>query len=113
MNGSGAHRALPGAAVDLTAYRVIQEGLTNVIKHAGATAAADLTLAWRPDGLHITIEDDGAAPATGEAGVGLTGMRERLRMVGGTVAIGGRPGAGFELSATLPYESRSLPSSSS
>lgn len=100
-------------AVDLTAYRVIQEGLTNVIKHAGATAAADLTLAWRPDGLHITIEDDGAAPAAGEAGVGLTGMRERLRMVGGTLAIGGRPGAGFELSATLPYESRSLPSSGS
>lgn len=100
-------------AVDLTAYRVIQEGLTNVIKHAGPAAVADLTLAWRPDGLHITIEDDGAGPAAAEAGVGLTGMRERLSMVGGTLEAGARPGAGFELSAAVPYESRSLPSSGS
>lgn len=100
-------------AVDLTAYRVIQEGLTNVIKHAGATATADMTLAWRPDGLRITIKDDGAGPAAGVAGVGLTGMRERLSMVGGTLETGRRPGAGFELSAAMPYEARSLPSSGS
>ncbi|MEO3886072.1 histidine kinase [Nonomuraea sp. B5E05] len=100
-------------AVDLTAYRVIQEGLTNVIKHAGATAAAGMTLAWRPDALHITITDDGDRPLAREAGVGLTGMRERLSMVGGTLEAGRRPGAGFELSATVPYESRSLPSSGS
>lgn len=100
-------------AVDLTAYRVIQEGLTNVIKHAGATAAAGMTLAWRADRLHITITNDGAGPPAGEAGVGLTGMRERLSMVGGTLEAGRRSGAGFELSATLPYESRSLPSSGS
>lgn len=100
-------------AVDLTAYRVIQEGLTNVIKHAGATAAAGMTLAWRADRLHITITNDGAGPPVGEAGVGLTGMRERLSMVGGTLEAGRRSGAGFELSATLPYEPRSLPSSGS
>ncbi|MFC7717215.1 sensor histidine kinase [Nonomuraea recticatena] len=100
-------------AVDLTAYRVIQEGLTNVIKHAGATAAADMMLAWRPDGLHITITNDGDGPPAEEAGVGLTGMRERLSMVGGTLEAGRRPGAGFELSATVPYEPRSLPSSGS
>ncbi|MCF6467264.1 sensor histidine kinase [Nonomuraea sp. MG754425] len=100
-------------AVDLTAYRVIQEGLTNVIKHAGATAAADLALAWRPDGLLITITDDGAGPPAGEPGAGLTGMRERLGMVGGTLEAGRRPGSGYALSACLPYESRSLPSSGS
>ncbi|MFE0156761.1 sensor histidine kinase [Nonomuraea sp. NPDC059007] len=100
-------------AADLTAYRVIQEGLTNVIKHAGATAAADLTLAWRPDGLHITITDDGDGPPAEGAGVGLTGMRERLSMVGGTLEAGRRAGAGFVLSATVPYEPRSLPSSGS
>ncbi|WP_197094012.1 sensor histidine kinase [Nonomuraea sp. SBT364] len=100
-------------AVDLTAYRVIQEGLTNVIKHAGPSATAALTLAWRPDGLHITVEDDGTGPAGAEAGAGLTGMRERLRMVGGTLETGGRPGAGFRLSAAVPYEPRSLPSSGS
>jgi signal transduction histidine kinase len=72
-----------------------------------------MTLAWRPDGLHITIADDGAGPAVEEAGVGLTGMRERLSMVGGTLEAGGRPGAGFVLSAALPYEPRSLPSSGS
>ncbi|MET7328105.1 histidine kinase [Nonomuraea sp. NPDC005650] len=91
-------------AVDLTAYRVIQEGLTNVIKHAGASAVADVMLAWRPDGLHITITDDGAGPSAEEPGVGLTGMRERLSMVGGTLEAGSRPGAGYVLSATLPYE---------
>ncbi|MFC4013625.1 sensor histidine kinase [Nonomuraea purpurea] len=100
-------------AVDLTAYRVIQEGLTNVIKHAGATAVADMTLGWRPDGLHITITDDGAGPSAEEPGVGLTGMRERLSMVGGTLEAGRRTGAGYVLSVVLPYESRSLPSSGS
>ncbi|GGP03428.1 histidine kinase [Nonomuraea glycinis] len=100
-------------AVDLTAYRVIQEGLTNVIKHAGVTATADMTIAWRPDRLDITIEDDGAGPPPGEAGAGLTGMRERLSMVGGSLHVSGRPGAGFELSAAVPYDARSLSSSGS
>ncbi|MFI6817640.1 sensor histidine kinase [Nonomuraea sp. NPDC050328] len=100
-------------AADLTAYRVVQEGLTNVIKHAGAAAQADLTLAWRPDGLHITITDDGDRPPAEGAGVGLTGMRERLSMVGGTLEARSRPGAGFLLSATVPYEPRSLSSSGS
>jgi signal transduction histidine kinase len=100
-------------AADLTAYRVIQEGLTNVIKHAGASAVADLTLAWRPDGLHITITNDGDGPPAEGAGVGLIGMRERLSMVGGTLEAGRRPGVGFELSATVPYAPRSLPSSGS
>ncbi|MEV0351114.1 histidine kinase [Nonomuraea sp. NPDC050680] len=100
-------------AVDLTAYRVIQEGLTNVIKHAGVTAVADMALAWRPDGLHITITDDGAGPPAEEPGVGLTGMRERLSMVGGTLEAGRRPGTGYVLSVALPYESRSFPSSGS
>jgi signal transduction histidine kinase len=100
-------------AVDLTAYRVIQEGLTNVIKHAGVTAAADMTIIWRADRLDITIKDDGAGPSPGEAGAGLTGMRERLSMVGGSLRVSGRPGAGFELSAAVPYDARSLPSSGS
>lgn len=100
-------------AVDLTAYRVIQEGLTNVIKHAGVTATADMTIAWRPDRLDITIKDDGAGPPPGEAGAGLTGMRERLSMVGGSLHVSGRPGAGFELSAAVPYDARSLSSSES
>ncbi|MFB4290415.1 sensor histidine kinase [Nonomuraea sp. ATR24] len=130
---SGEPRPLRPAA-DLTAYRVVQEALTNVIKHAGPEATAELALAWSPGALRITVRNAGGGrdggsgagpgggpgagsgagePDGGELGAGLTGMRERLRMVGGALETGARPGGGFELSAVVPYEPRSLPSSAS
>jgi signal transduction histidine kinase len=102
----GVPRSIP-AAVDLTAYRVVQESLTNVSKHAG-TSAATLRLAYRRDGLCIEVED--AGPGTGEAvggaregtGYGLIGMRERAASVGGTFRAGPEPDGGFRVRVDLP-----------
>ncbi|MDH6625401.1 signal transduction histidine kinase [Streptomyces sp. LBL] len=92
----------PGA--DLSAYRIVQEALTNVTKHsAGRTARVHLRYSW--DRLTLTVSNDGAAatagPATGR-GFGLVGMRERAQSVGGTFSAGPRPGGGFEVTGTLP-----------
>jgi signal transduction histidine kinase len=91
----------------VTAYRIVQEALTNVIKHASA-ARADVELRFGDDALVVTVTDDGrgsggsSAPANGEGGHGLAGMRERLAMLGGTLDAGPRPGGGFSVSARLP-----------
>jgi signal transduction histidine kinase len=97
------------AAVDLTAYRVVQESLTNVGKHSGASAATVL-LEYRPGVLHIEVDDEGQGtrPATarngdGGGGYGLIGMRERAASVGGVFSAGPRPGGGFRVSADLPF----------
>jgi signal transduction histidine kinase len=90
-------------SVDLSAYRIVQEALTNVVKHAGA-AETTVTLGYRPDALELTIADTGAgAPAPGPGGHGLVGMRERAAMFGGTLTAGPRDGRGFEVRASLPY----------
>lgn len=96
-------------AVDLAAYRVVQEGLTNVVKHAGPHAHAQLTMDWEKDRLMITIENDGSERVTGPPGVGLTGMRERLSVVGGSLETVQVPGAGHRLLASIPYASRNQP----
>jgi len=100
---TGERRPLnPGA--DLCAYRVVQEGLTNVLKHAGP-ARATVTLAYGDGGLSIRVADDGSRPPrrTGErVGMGLSGMEERARVYGGTLAAGPRPEGGFEVVLTLP-----------
>ncbi|MGA5351559.1 sensor histidine kinase [Streptomyces thermodiastaticus] len=94
----------PTPAVGLAAYRIIQEALTNVRKHAGADHAR-LTLHYRPEWLTITVEDDGRAerhepqPGTGH---GLIGMRERAASVGGRLTTRARPGGGFTVTAELP-----------
>jgi signal transduction histidine kinase len=97
--------ALP-AGVDLTAYRLVQEGLTNAIKHA---AAGHAEVHVRYDDSHVEIEvcDDGrgsgtAVAGSGNGGHGLVGMRERVTIYGGELHAGPRPEGGFRLRARLP-----------
>jgi signal transduction histidine kinase len=102
----GAARALP-PATGATVFRVVQEALTNVVKHAGATRAS-VRLRHGPGALEITVTDDGrgAAPAGGPGrtgGHGLTGIRERAAAHGGTASTGAGPGGrGFEVRVVLP-----------
>jgi len=107
----GTRRPLP-SGVELTAYRIVQEALTNTRKHGGADAGASVRLVYFDDGLGLLVEDDGkGAPhelyeeggADGQ-GHGLIGMRERVGMVGGTLDAGPRPGGGFRISALLPLK---------
>ncbi|WP_335937464.1 sensor histidine kinase [Streptomyces sp. PTD5-9] len=91
-------------AVDLAAYRIVQEALTNVHKHAGADHAR-LYLHYRPERLTITVENDGrtgANPTCKGTGHGLIGMRERASTVGGRLYAGVRPEGGFTVTAELP-----------
>lgn len=105
MHEDGTVRPLP-PAVDLTAYRIIQEALTNVTKHA-PTGSAQVRLTWHRDHLTITVTDDGKGPATPRRppGYGLIGMHERATAVGGTLTAGARPQGGFLVSADLPLRS--------
>ncbi|WP_216902865.1 sensor histidine kinase [Nocardia alni] len=90
--------------VDLTAYRIVQEALTNVTKHAPA-AAVSVRLAYSRSLLTITVSDDGrGARRSGESGFGLIGMNERAQSVGGELLAGFRQGGGFEVSTRLPLE---------
>jgi len=100
-------------AVDLAAYRIVQESLTNAIRHAGPASAA-VCLSYRPDEIGIDVTDTGhgpkAAPGGGAAaGHGQAGMRERAAAVGGTVQTGPRPGGGYQVRARLPVEGALLP----
>ncbi|HXU22688.1 MAG TPA: histidine kinase, partial [Tepidiformaceae bacterium] len=107
LREEGEPRQLP-AGHDLVAYRVVQEGLTNVLKHAGK-ANVQVTVRFRGDALDLEVIDDSkGAPADAErnGGHGLFGMRERLALYGGTLQTGPVAGAaGFALRATLPIES--------
>ncbi|PIM72804.1 two-component sensor histidine kinase [Streptomyces sp. JV178] len=100
------------AAVDLAAYRVIQEALTNVQKHAGTQAKAEVSVVRVGPNVEITVLDDGArnpgGPDSGGAGGGhgLLGMRERVTALGGTLTTGPRYGGGFRVHAILPLTSR-------
>ena len=100
----GEARSLP-AAVDLAAYRIVQESLTNVARHAG-TATATVRLTHGPDGLDIEVCDDGHTLATNGAspgaGSGIVGMRERASALGGRLQAGPRPGGGFAVRAHFP-----------
>jgi signal transduction histidine kinase len=102
----GDPQPLPGG-VALAAYRIVQESLTNTRKHAGPVASASVLLQYSPDGVVLTISDDGwgdlgGTTLPGAPGHGLTGMRERVAVYGGSVTAGPRPGGGFEVVATLP-----------
>jgi signal transduction histidine kinase len=104
FHGPASSEPLP-AAVDLAAYRVIQEGLTNVVRHASATHAA-VAVEVGADALVITIDDDGVGghgvDGANSDGVGLTGLRERVRLLDGALDAGPRTAGGFRLSARIP-----------
>jgi signal transduction histidine kinase len=92
---------------DLSAFRIVQEALTNVVKHA-ASADTHVTLDYADEGLRLTIADAGDTPDAPQAqrhgdGQGLVGMRERVAMFGGTLSARPRAGRGFEVTALLPY----------
>jgi signal transduction histidine kinase len=104
----GTPRALP-PGVDLAAYRVVQEALTNVMKHAGQ-ARTTVLLDYRPRELVITVSDDGWPPGSGpgpgsvSGGRGLIGLRERIAVYGGELDAGPRPGGGWRLTARIPLD---------
>jgi signal transduction histidine kinase len=115
----GEPRGLP-VEVDLAAYRIMQESLTNVTRHAAATSVV-LRVVYGVTGVRVEVEDDGTGPpakagrnaagnTSGDAeravggGNGIRGMRERARALGGDLAAGPRPGGGFRVRAYLPYE---------
>ncbi|MFI5912394.1 sensor histidine kinase [Dactylosporangium sp. NPDC051541] len=117
---AGAERELP-AEVDSTAYRIVQEALTNAARHAGA-ATATVCIEYGADGVTVRIEDNGkgvggdadggdsggAGSAVPVPGVGLTGMRERVVALGGTLRAGARSGGGFVVEARLPLAGASV-----
>jgi signal transduction histidine kinase len=92
------------ASADLTAYRIVQEALTNTIKHAGPGAQAGVRLTFHPDRLEVEVSDDGtgAQVPAGSAGSGLRGIAERLDVLGGELAVGPVPAGGFRVWALLP-----------
>jgi signal transduction histidine kinase len=102
--------AVVPAAVGAAAYRIVQEALTNVVKHARATRV-DVRVGRTDDALHVSVTDDGTNDASQDSsgdgaaaapGYGLVGMRERVRSVGGTLRTGPHPGGGYAVSAVLP-----------
>lgn len=89
-------------AIDVSAYRIVQEGLTNSLRHAHASQA-DVTIRYRSDEVAVEVVDDGAGAATSDGlGRGLLGVRERVKIYGGEMNAGTAPGGGFMLSARLP-----------
>ncbi|SIN44341.1 sensor histidine kinase [Micromonospora cremea] len=96
----GDRRPLP-RAVEATAYRIAQESLTNVLRHAAANQV-DVTVEYLPDGLRLEIVDDGTQPATPGTGFGIRGMAERAGSLGGWLAAGSEPAGGFRVRAWLP-----------
>lgn len=101
-------------SADLSAYRIVQEALTNVRKHAGASATAEVRLRYGRERLEIDVTDDGFGPIGGanastnvelaSGGRGILGMRERASAVGGTLEAGPRPDGGFRVRASLPLK---------
>jgi signal transduction histidine kinase len=91
--------------VDFTAYRIVQESLTNALKHGGPSVHVDVTLNFEPGVLGIDVADDGRGVngAATESGHGLMGMRERVAVYGGSLDAGPAPGGGFRVVARLPY----------
>ncbi|WP_158684479.1 sensor histidine kinase [Amycolatopsis orientalis] len=108
---AGALPDLP-TPVDQAAYRIVQEAVTNAIRHAGAGTRIELHLALRADQLEVTVTDDGAGSPGNRAdgsGKGLPGMRERATALGGTLAAGPLPGGGYQVAAALPIREDATP----
>ena len=101
----------PPADVATAAFRVLQEALTNVARHAGAGSVA-VTLGLRPDAVELAVADDGRgfdADAAGRQSLGLLGMRERARALGGALSVRGRPGEGTTVECTFPLNTSAAP----
>jgi signal transduction histidine kinase len=93
-------------AIDLSAYRIVQEALTNALKHAQANHA-DVTVRYRPNAIELEVADDGTGLTTANGnghGHGLVGIRERVTIYGGEMRAGTAPTGGFVLSARLPVD---------
>jgi signal transduction histidine kinase len=104
---TGSPQPLP-PQVELTLYRVAQEGLTNIHKHAQANQAT-LTLAYAADKVRLQVWDAGQGCTAPTGGYGLIGLRERVQLVGGTVKIQSTPGQGFELAVEIPTQNGDRP----
>ncbi len=96
-------RVLP-AGIQLTLYRIVQEALTNSLKHAGPSATADVELVANDRDVRLSVADHGGttAPPNGNGGSGLRGMRERAAVYSGVVEAGPRPDGGWRVAARLP-----------
>jgi len=96
-------------AIELAVYRIVQEGLTNVLRHAGPQAQVDLGVRHESDEIIIDLADDGQGSdgrgGDGREGHGLTGMRERVAVHGGTFHAGPLPTGGWQVRATIPIPS--------
>jgi signal transduction histidine kinase len=102
----GEPRALP-AVIDVAAARIVQESLTNVVRHSTAQSAV-VTVSYGADRLDVTVDDDGRPlNLSASGGSGITGMRERTRALAGDLSVRQRPGGGFSVHATLPVGSLS------
>jgi signal transduction histidine kinase len=102
----GEIRPLP-PGVDLTVFRIVQEALTNSLKHAGPRTLAHVELRYLPRTIEIEVDDDGpGAVASTGGGHGLIGMAERVSVFGGSIQTGLRPGGGFRVYVALPVEQR-------
>jgi signal transduction histidine kinase len=108
LRADGEPRALP-ADVEVAAYRIVQEALTNTVKHADASRV-DIRLVWTPVELAITVVDDGRGGTThSETGRGLIGIRERAAACGGDAEVGPED-VGYRVTASLPYARTEVPS---
>jgi signal transduction histidine kinase len=108
LHVSGTAGCEPNGGVELSAYRVVQEALTNVMKHAGAPTHVDVSVRHDPGVLVVEVVDDGRGAAgrpavNGAGGHGHLGMRERVELWGGELEVGPRAGGGYRVSARLPY----------
>ncbi|TDV55151.1 histidine kinase [Actinophytocola oryzae] len=102
LNVEGTATALP-PTVDLSAYRIVQEALTNTMKHATGSTGAEVLISYTDTEVSVEVRDDGSgAGGHDNGGNGLRGMRERVRLLGGRFAAGPRPDGGFAVRATLP-----------
>jgi signal transduction histidine kinase len=99
----------PGIA--LAVYRIAQESLTNVLKHAGAGVQASVTIIRSGETVRVSVHDDGAGPSgrASSTAHGIVGMRERVAAYGGTLHTGARPGGGFEVEASIPLPAQEEP----
>jgi signal transduction histidine kinase len=100
----GSPRPLP-TRVDVSSYRILQESLTNTMKHAGPEAAAQVIVSYRSDELRLEVSDNGAGQSIPDGtGNGLRGMRERAALLGGEVVTGPGPDGGYVVRARIPLE---------
>ena len=102
LDVAGVPNGIP-PGIDVSGYRIVQEALTNVLKHAGP-AVARVSVHYTPDAVEITVADDGRGGLTGSGtGNGLLGIKERVAVVGGEIEAGPQPDGGFAVHARLPY----------